>query len=118
MAVERLCKICGTRIRVYNTIQNKCRECTLKNAKPIPQRGKHAHLWATFRDKVAIPYLDKKYGHVCSKPGCSVTTNLDVDHIKKRGSNPDLRYDVKNLRYLCRPHHIEETDQLHWSKKS
>lgn len=113
--ITRLCKICGKQIRIFNSMQNKCRDCLLKHAKPIPQRGKEARLWETFRDKVAIPYLDKKYGHVCSIPGCGRTTALDVDHIKKRGSHPGLKYDVKNLRYLCRPHHIEETDKLHWS---
>ena len=118
MPIARNCKICGIQILIYNSTQNKCRDCTIKNAKPIPQQGKHARLWVTFRDKVAIPYLDKKYGHVCSHKGCTVTTNLDVDHIKKRGSNPDLRYDVKNLRYLCRPHHREATDKLHWTKST
>ena len=117
MPAERLCKVCGTKIVVYNTIQNKCRSCTLKNAKPIPQQGKHARLWVTFRDKVAIPYLDKKYGHVCAFEGCTATENLDVDHIKNRGSNPDLRYDVKNLQYLCRKHHQMKTGQPQWTKK-
>ena len=115
MAIERLCKICGIKITVYNTIQNKCRACTLKNAKPIPQRGKHVKLWETFRDKVAIPYLDKKYGHVCAVKGCGETRNLDVDHIKNRGSNPNLRYDVKNVQYLCRKHHMEKTGTPQWS---
>ncbi|MBO1267065.1 HNH endonuclease signature motif containing protein [Arthrobacter cavernae] len=118
MPVERSCKVCGKKILVYTTIQNKCRDCTIKNSKPIPQRGKQARMWETFRDKVAIPYLDNKYGHVCSLKGCNVTTRLDVDHIKKRGSNPGLKFDVKNLRYLCRPHHIQETDRLHWTKKA
>jgi predicted restriction endonuclease len=110
MPIKRLCKICGKSIIAYTTLQNKCRDCTIKNAKPIPQRGKHYKLWITFRDKVAKPYLDNKYGHVCSVKGCNETTNLDVDHIKNRGSNPNLRYDVKNMQYLCRAHHRAKTD--------
>jgi 5-methylcytosine-specific restriction endonuclease McrA len=110
MAKPVVCKACGTNGH-YQTF------CPYKKRKPIPKRGKHAKKWETFRDTVAKPYLDAKYGRVCSKPGCSETTNLDVDHIKKRGSNPQLRYELTNLRYLCRPHHIEETDRLYWSKK-
>lgn len=117
MPLVRNCKVCGKQITVYNTIQNKCRDCTVKNAKPIPQRGKQARMWETFRDKVAIPYLDKKFGHVCSVAGCN-ETKVDVDHIKGRGSHPHLRYDVKNLRYLCRKHHIERTGVPQWTKKS
>jgi hypothetical protein len=114
--VVRKCKGCGTAITVYNTIQNRCRSCTIARAKPIPQQGKQARLWATFRDEVARPFLDKNFGCVCSREGCTVTTNLDVDHIQKRGSHPELKFEVSNLRYLCRTHHIEETDQLRWSK--
>lgn len=111
MPVIRLCKICGKKITVYNTIQNKCRDCTIKNTKPIKQRGKQAKLWEAFRDKVAKPYLDKKYGHVCSVKGCQQTEALEVDHKKNRGSHPELRYDVKNMQYLCHRHHREKTDE-------
>lgn len=84
--------------------------CAQKKRKVISKRGKHAEKWQTFRDEVAIPYLDKNFGHVCSVPGCSETENLDVDHIKNRGSHSSLRYDVSNLQYLCRPHHRLKTD--------
>jgi 5-methylcytosine-specific restriction endonuclease McrA len=103
MPKEVLCTNCGSNYH-YQTF------CPFKKRKPITQQGKHAKLWQTFRDKVAIPYLDKKYGHICSYKGCSVTTNLDVDHIKGRGSHPGLRYDVKNMQYLCREHHRMKTD--------
>lgn len=103
MAVKKLCANCGSQWH-YQTF------CPYKTRKPIPQRGKHAKLWETFRDKVAKPYLDKKYGHICNEKACLVTDQLDVDHVKERGSNPGLRYDVKNVQYLCRPHHREKTD--------
>jgi predicted restriction endonuclease len=110
-ALKPLCKNCDSPYH-YQTF------CPQKKRKPIAARGKHAKLWEVFRDKVAIPYLDKKYGHVCSVAGCSETKNLDVDHIKNRGSNPDLRYDVKNCQYLCRAHHAEKTGLPQWSKPS
>ena len=115
MSVEYLCKGCNRAFRRYNTAQTRCGRCQLarskqKPPKPIRQQGKHARLWQSFRDKVAKPYLDKRYGHVCSVKGCGATTSLDVDHIKNRGSAPHLRYDVKNMQYLCRDHHRRKTD--------
>lgn len=114
----RNCKGCGVPITVRFSTQNRCRDCAYKSYKPIRQRGKQATRWETFRDEEARPYLDRTYGHICSRDGCHVTVNLDVDHIKKRGSHPELRYELTNLRYLCRQHHIEETDKLHWSSSS
>ena len=131
------CINCGETYTRYSTIGRLCGSCTrLKQAskprkprtplpraqkplkrstKPIAQRGKHAKQWATFRDKIAKPYLDKKYGRVCSVVGCEETENLDVDHIFSLGAHPELRYVVTNLRYLCRPHHRARTDVAGWS---
>ncbi|THG30702.1 hypothetical protein [Naasia lichenicola] len=113
----RLCKVCGKQIVVYNTTHNKCADCFYKNTKPVAQRGKQARLWETFRDKVAHPYLDKKYGRACvdcgAMPGMKpdgTPRHHDVDHIKNKGSHPDLRFDVKNLAYRCRSCHIRKTD--------
>lgn len=98
-----LCKNCGS-TRHYQTF------CPFKKRQKISQFGKHAKAWAAFRDKVAKPYLDMKFGHVCAVAWCTETKNLDVDHIKGRGSHPRLRYDVNNLQYLCRNHHRLKTD--------
>jgi len=103
MTVEHLCANCGSP-RHYQTF------CPYKKRKPISKRGKQTILYETFRDTVAKPYLDKKYGHVCSVKTCDVTDSLDVDHIKTRGGHSALKMDVKNLRYLCRPHHRQVTD--------
>lgn len=130
------CDNCGTIFRRYSTIGRLCGSCIRakqslrpykprtalkpsqkplkRSTKPIRQQGKHAKQWASFRDKVAKPYLDKKYGHVCSVVGCNETENLDVDHIFSRGAHPELRYVVTNLRYLCRPHHRARTDKANW----
>lgn len=63
MAKQVICANCGSNYH-YQTL------CTLKKRKPISQRGKHAKLWEAFRDKVAKPYLDKKYGHICNEIAC------------------------------------------------
>lgn len=127
------CFGCGTIFKRYSTIQRLCGTCSRakvsrsrpkprtplkRSQKPIRQRGKAAKQWETFRDKVARPYLDKKFGRVCSVEGCGVTENLDVDHVKTRGAHPELRYDVTNLRYLCRPHHVQVTGVPQWTKKA
>lgn len=121
----RACKGCGTEIRVYNSTQNKCRDCSIKTAKPIAQKGKEGKKWDTFRDKVARPYLDKRDGIACHKCGVmpyrkpdGTHGRHDVEHQKKRGSHADAKYDVNHLIYLCRTCHIQETDQLHWTKRT
>ena len=40
------------------------------------------------------------------------TQNPDVDHIKNKGSHPELASDLKNLQYLCRGCHRAKTDHL------
>lgn len=127
------CIQCGTIFKRYSTIGRLCGTCSRAKASikpskprtpltrsqnPIKQQGKHAKQWKLFREKVAIPYLDAKYGHVCSVVGCTETESLDVDHIFPRGSHPELRYVVTNLRYLCRPHHVARTGVPNWSKRN
>jgi len=110
MSVEHLCSICGSN-KHYQTF------CPFKKRKPIAQRGKQTKIYETFRDTVAKQYLDKKYGHVCSVRSCEVSDQLDIDHILTRGAHPELKLDVKNLRYICRPHHRMVTDGIQLSFK-
>jgi len=78
--------------------------CVLhKPRKRISQFGKEAERYTKFRDEVAIPYLDKTFGHKCRV--CGTTNNLDVDHINKRSTHPELKYQLSNLQYLCRKCH-------------
>jgi len=109
MPIKKLCTNCGSTYH-YQTF------CPYKKRKLIPKKGRETKLYETFRDKVAKPYLDKKFGHVCAVTWCGITEGLEVDHIKTRGSRPDLKFDVKNLRYLCGPHHREVTDGKPFSK--
>jgi len=103
VAKQVICKNCGSN-KHYQTF------CPFKKQKPIPKIGKETLLYNTFRDTVAKPYLDKKYGHICSVKTCTQTEALEVDHIKTRGAHHELKFDVKNMRYLCHTHHREVTD--------
>lgn len=92
---------------LYNRLQKPAKK--VKEPKPLKPRGKRTLEYEQWRDEVAKPYLDEHFGHVCSKPGCNKTTRLEVDHIQKRGSHPDLKMDLTNVRYLCHTHHLEVT---------
>ncbi len=98
------CKFCSS---TYH-FPYMCREYP-KKRKPLKTRGKRTLIYEEWRDNIAIPHLDKTYGHRCSYDGCNETKNLDVDHILKRGSHPKLKMELTNVRWMCRPHHMEIT---------
>lgn len=105
MPLMKSCKICGAPFAAYNTLQNKCRTCTYETAKPIPQKGKKTIEYENWRDNVAKPYLDQKFGHKCAL--CASTVSLEVDHIEKRSTSPGLKQNLSNVRYLCQMCHYE-----------
>ena len=105
--IEKLCKDCGRTFPQYNTTVTICQLCAYnrynKPNKPLKVRGKRTIEYEKWRREVAIPYLDKTFGHVCSE--CEIGGALDIDHIKPRGSRPDLKMELSNVRYLCRTCH-------------
>lgn len=121
--VTRRCKDCPQTIIQYTSTQNRCTRCLYarqksksvanpRKSKPIRQKGKRTLEYERWRDTVAKPYLDKTYGRVCSSCAGSRCGNnqLDVDHIQNRGSHPELRMELSNVRYLGRfPCHYEKT---------
>lgn len=108
MPVDRiLCTICGSKFH-YQTF------CPYKKNKPIIKRGKKTLEYEYFRDNIAKPYLDNKYGHKCYQ--CGSTKQLDVHHKKNRGSHISEKMNVVNLIYLCRSCHIKEHNKK--AKKS
>lgn len=123
MPVKKLCKGgCGRSIIVWNSAQTRCADCQNKRSKakpptplkrstkPIKKKGKATIVYERWRDVVAKPYLDKRFGHVCFAKECDAVEALEVDHIKTRGARHDLKMDVKNVRYLCHGHHRLVTD--------
>lgn len=111
--LEFMCKDCGTTFPRYNTLSTICGRCALNRySKPrqrIRRKGKRTIEYEAWRRDVAVPYLDKTYGRKCSVLGCPETEYLDVQHKQKRGSHPELKMELSNVEYLCRPHHIEAT---------
>lgn len=73
--------------------------------------GKAGQKYKAFRNDVAYPYLAKKFGKKCTH--CSATdVPLDVDHIIKRGSHPELKYDLDNMQLLCRSCHHKKDNTV------
>lgn len=73
------------------------------------QIGKRGLQWQATRRKWLKLHPPNHQGYwVCDI--CGVwTAQIDLDHIKKRGSHPELLNDLTNLRPLCRSCHIKET---------
>jgi hypothetical protein len=67
---------------------------------PIRRVGKAQLAYLIWRDTIAIPYLDRTFGHVCAC-GCGRTRNLVVDHIKERSTHPGLVRSLGNVRWLA-----------------
>lgn len=102
--MSRKCLVCGKRAYSDYCFQHKPK-------KRIAQKGAKTEAYEEWRDNVAIPYLDRTTGRVCQACFGSRCRNrqLDVDHIKKRGSSPDLKMSLDNVQYLGRfPCHYEK----------
>lgn len=102
--MSKSCSVCGKRSYSDYCFQHKPR-------KPITQRGKKTIEYEHWRDTVARPYLIARYGlrcALCSGIRCG-NKQLDVDHKKKRGSNPALKMDLNNVQLVGRfPCHYEK----------
>lgn len=75
-----------------------------KPPKGLRRIGKKTLEYNKWRDEIAIPYLDKTYGHFCFD--CGAGGKLDVAHIRGRGSHPELRMILTNVNYMCRSCHM------------
>lgn len=107
---SRPCKYCGS----LTHWPFQCRQ-NPKTKKSIPKKGKRTLEYEEWRDTVAIPYLDRTTGRICQRCFGARCGNrqLDVDHKKNRGSNPQLKMDLNNIQYLGRyPCHAEKTDGM------
>lgn len=122
MSIQRMCKDCGRSIIVYSTVQTRCPKCQIarqkpKVYKPIKQVGKETERYNAWRDTIARPYLEQRFGRACSFCKLPAPVNEEtgiegwhqVDHINKRGSHIKQKFDVHNVRFLCDKCHKEIT---------
>lgn len=84
---------------------------SLKANKPINKKGRVTLEYEVWRDSVAKPYLDTKFGHKCACGGCTAVEGLEVDHIINRtNQNRQL---LSNVQYLCAyPCHYNKTNKI------
>lgn len=112
--IEKICRNCGRTFPQYNTTVTICALCAFnrynKPRKPLKVRGKRTKEYDKWRRDIAVPYLDKTFSHQCSN--CGRTDQLDIDHIKSRGAHPELRMELSNIQWLCRPCHQLKTDGI------
>lgn len=102
------CLYCGKRAYSEYCVAHKPK-------KPITKKGKRTLEYENWRDNTARPYLMKNFGAVCAACQGSRCHNkqLDIDHIKKRGSSIHLKMDLDNVQFLGRfPCHYEKDNGI------
>lgn len=94
MPIERknLCIVCGSKYH-YQTF------CPYKKKKPISKQGKVYNLWKETR---LLWFKENKppyFCYLCNKP--LKKEQVTLDHVIPRGSYPQFRYNLDNLKPAC-----------------
>lgn len=85
-----------------------------KQSKPIPVKGKVTKRW----DKFRADWFKDNPGNWLGLYACHYCgqwfpkAQIDLDHVKNRGSHPELRFDLSNIVMACRPCHRKKTDRV------
>lgn len=79
-----------------------------REAKKIHTKRRRAQ-FDRVRDDLVLKLLAAGRSYVCAKTGCSINTNLAVDHViaLSKGGTDDL----VNLQFMCGPHNSEKGDR-------
>lgn len=111
LSMVKNCKDCNKKIKVYDTITNRCPQCRLSQQKPkkrksISRYGKRAKEYDRWRKEVAYPIVYEKQLGKCADTGVDLKYGQgDLHHIKGRGSHVKQKHDVNNLVLLTREAH-------------
>jgi hypothetical protein len=101
------CPRCGT------TLAGRQRRwCSVK----CQNEWRAQHDWGSARNAAK-----RRDGHRCTRPGCGVTTRLEVNHIEPRagrGYGWGCHNHASNLETLCKAHHQEVTNQQRDGRKA
>lgn len=85
-----------------------------KTKKVRPQSDKEMS-YQTWKETVARPHLIKRDGnwcYCCWRPA-EGDEKLDIEHTKGKGSHPESKRELKNMRLYCRfPCHRNKTDNI------
>jgi 5-methylcytosine-specific restriction endonuclease McrA len=65
-----------------------------------------------WKELIARPSVVERDGNKCQCVGGCWRIGTDLDHIRNKGSRPDLKKDISNLQLLCRICHNNKTDLI------
>lgn len=85
------CKVC-------NQLGHTQFYCRQKKRKRIDPKGKQYKKWQETRERYLAPKTELLC-YICKKPLTKETATLD--HVKPKGSHPELRHDENNLQVCC-----------------
>lgn len=108
MQANKTCHSCGERghSQFY---------CKTRRRKSINQQSEKELGYQLWKELEARPYLIERDGNACQCCGRAAHTGekLDIEHEKGKGSHPELKRDLKNLRLYCRyPCHDNKTNNI------
>lgn len=109
--MSRSCLVCGHRSYSDYCVQHKPRKPIKTNKRPKQQSDKEIE-YQIWKEEVLRPLLIAKYGNrcICCNRPAFPDEKLDIEHTKGKGSHPELKRDVENLRLMCRyPCHDNKT---------
>lgn len=104
--MAKQCIVCGKRAYSNYCVQHKPR-------KRIPQQSAKEMDYQYWKETEARPFLIKRDGnecHCCGRPAL-FSEKLDIEHTEGKGSHPERKRDLTNLRLFCRyPCHDNKTN--------
>lgn len=109
--MSKKCGIYGCERNCYGDycIRHKPRKALRASVRPKKMSARELDYQQWLKD-VARPYVAKRDGNRCAC--CGNGGLLDLDHILNKGSHPELKRNLDNLQFLCRPCHRLKTDRV------
>jgi len=108
------CKQCGKRSYSEWCWRHKPRK-PIESKKPIPKQSDKEKEYQKYKEEVLRPALIERDGNncwCCGRPAY-VDEKLDIEHKLTKGSRPDLKRELRNLRLYCRyPCHDNKTNNV------
>lgn len=104
--MSKTCKRCSKRCYGEYCFQHKPR-------KAIPKQSDKEKEYQVWKEEVARPFVIERDGVFCQCPGGCNKLGTDLEHEEGKGSHPERKRDLTNLRLFCRyPCHDFKTNEI------
>lgn len=104
MQANKICEICGT-------LGHSKYYCRSRKRKPIKKMSIKEMQYQAWKESTARPLVIDRDGIFCQCPGGCTNLGTDLEHELGKGSHPELKRDINNLRLFCRyPCHDNKTN--------